>query len=118
MWPIYDDHDRFDKVGNPTTYSEMATMTTTRKRKTSTARLTVVEAYDIAADAKKRVSLRKAKAKYFHVQALSNGSYLLQPRMLVPMKVRIEGVESVQTPERLRPLVHQLSQALDRLPAR
>jgi hypothetical protein len=38
----------------------------------------------VAADAKKRISLRNAKTKYFHVQALSNGSYLLEPRVLVP----------------------------------
>jgi hypothetical protein len=45
--------------------------------------LTVVEAYDVAADAKKRISLRNAKTKYFHVKALSNGSYYLEPRVLV-----------------------------------
>ena len=47
---------------------------------------TVTEAYDIAADAKRRISLRNAKAKYFHVQALSNGCYLLEPRVLVPLE--------------------------------
>ena len=39
--------------------------------------------YDVAADDKKRISLRNAKTKYFHVKALSNGCYLLEPRMLV-----------------------------------
>ena len=39
--------------------------------------------YDIAADAKNRISLRGAKAKYFHVKALSNGCYVLEPRVLV-----------------------------------
>jgi hypothetical protein len=53
--------------------------TLTQKR-----RLTVVENYDVAADAKKRVSLRNAKTKYFHVKALSNGCFLLEPRVLVP----------------------------------
>ncbi len=48
------------------------------------SRLTIVENYDVAADAKKRISLRNAKTKYFHVQVLSNGSYLLEPRVLVP----------------------------------
>ncbi len=43
-----------------------------------------VMAYDAAADSKNRVSLRGAKAKYFHVMALSDGSYLLEPRVLVP----------------------------------
>ena len=46
-------------------------------------RLTVVEDYDVAADAKKRISLRNAKTKYFHVQALSNGCFYLEPRVLV-----------------------------------
>jgi len=47
-------------------------------------KVTVLEHYDVAADAKKRISLRKAKTKYFHVKALSNGGYLLEPRVLVP----------------------------------
>ena len=46
--------------------------------------LTVVEDYVVAADAKKRISLRNPKTKYFHVKALSNGSFLLKPRELVP----------------------------------
>ncbi len=48
---------------------------------------TVVEEYDVAADAKKRISLRRPKTKYFRVLALSNGSYLLEPRVLVPPQV-------------------------------
>ena len=47
---------------------------------------TVIERYDVAADAKKRISLRHAKTKYFHVKALSNGNYLLEPRVLVPLR--------------------------------
>lgn len=43
----------------------------------------VVEDYDVAADAKKRISLRNAKTKYFHVNVLSNGCYYLEPRVLV-----------------------------------
>lgn len=46
--------------------------------------MTVVERYDVAADAKKRINLRNAKTKYFHVKALSNGAYVLEPRVLVP----------------------------------
>jgi hypothetical protein len=49
----------------------------------SKQQLTVVERYDVAADAKKRINLRNAKTKYFHVKALSNGAYLLEPRVLV-----------------------------------
>jgi hypothetical protein len=47
-------------------------------------RLTIVEDYDVAADAKKRISLRSAKTKYFHVKELSNGCFYLEPRVLVP----------------------------------
>lgn len=47
-------------------------------------RPTVIEDYDVAADAKKRINLRHAKTKYFHVKALSNGCYVLEPRVLVP----------------------------------
>ena len=43
----------------------------------------VVGRYDIAADAKNRISLRGAKTKYFHVKAFSNGCYVLEPRLLV-----------------------------------
>ena len=46
-------------------------------------RVTVVRNYDVAADAKSRISLRGAKTKYFHVMALSNGSFVLEPRVLV-----------------------------------
>lgn len=49
----------------------------------SKGQLTVVERYDVAADAKKRINLRNAKTKYFHVKALSNGCYVLEPRVLV-----------------------------------
>ena len=107
---------KVDKGGISHHAQSMATMTMGRKRKHS-ATLTVVDAYDIAADSKRRISLRKAKAKYFHVHALSNGSYLLEPRVLVPMKVRIDKIVAVKPPERLRPLMHRLGQALDRLPA-
>lgn len=85
-----------------------------KKRKPNTA-LTVLDAYDIAVDAKKRIGERKAKDKYFHVMALPNGSYLLEPRVLVPV-VRIDKIEAVRPPERIRPLMNRLGQALDRLP--
>ena len=55
----------------------------TLKRATSRKGVTVVQDYDTAADAKSRISLRGAKTKYFHVQALSNGCYVLEPRVLV-----------------------------------
>jgi hypothetical protein len=59
----------------------MATLTESKKQK---SRVAVLEEYDVAADAKRRISLRRAKAKYFRVKALSNGSFLLEPRVLVP----------------------------------
>jgi hypothetical protein len=49
--------------------------------------VTIVDRYDVAADAKKRINLRNAKTKYFHVKALSNGAYLLEPRVLVSPSV-------------------------------
>jgi hypothetical protein len=70
-----------DKVGNPTILPRMP-MTKTRPKQHRG--LTVVERYDVAADAKKRINLRNAKTKYFHVKALSNGAYVLEPRVLVP----------------------------------
>jgi hypothetical protein len=44
----------------------------------------VVANYDVAADAKKRISLRHPKTKYFNVKAFSDGCFLLEPRVLVP----------------------------------
>lgn len=58
--------------------------TATRERKKLVGGITIVDRYDVAADAKKRISLRSATTKYFHVKALSNGCYLLEPRVLVP----------------------------------
>ena len=46
--------------------------------------VSVLQDYDVAADAKNRINLRGAKVKYFHVRVLSDGGYLLQPRVLVP----------------------------------
>jgi hypothetical protein len=57
--------------------------TSTLSRSKQKRRLTVVDNYDVAADAKKRISLRNAKTKYFHVRAFSNGSFLLEPRVRV-----------------------------------
>jgi hypothetical protein len=57
---------------------------TTGKRSKGKKDVTVLLDYDIAADAKNRISLRGANTKYFHVLVLSNGSYMLEPRVLVP----------------------------------
>ena len=56
----------------------------TLKQQKQTKQPTVVRLYDIAADAKNRISLRGATTKYFQVKALSNGCFLLEPRVLVP----------------------------------
>lgn len=56
------------------------------KRSKAKKGITILQDYDIAADAKNRISLRGAKTKYFHVKALSNGCYVLEPRVLVPPK--------------------------------
>lgn len=58
--------------------------TLTRKRQSQTEPPTVVRLYDVAADTKNRISLRGTRTKYFHVKALSNGCFLLEPRVLVP----------------------------------
>ena len=58
--------------------------TASSKSSDLTKKITVVNNYDVAADAKNRISLRGAKAKYFHVTALSNGAYMLEPQVLVP----------------------------------
>ena len=58
--------------------------TATHERRKQSEGITVVDHYDVAADAKKRISLRNAKTKYFHIRAFSNGCYLLEPRVLVP----------------------------------
>jgi len=58
-------------------------MGTVGKQPTSRQRVTVVRNHDVAADAKNRISLRGAETKYFHVMALSNGSLVLEPRVLV-----------------------------------
>lgn len=55
----------------------------TIKRPKSQPRIQVLQDYDVAADTKNRISLRGAKTKYFHVQSLSNGCYVLEPRVLV-----------------------------------
>lgn len=58
--------------------------TATSGRKKTAGGIAIIDRYDVAADVKKRISLRNAKTKYFHVKALSNGCYLLEPRVLVP----------------------------------
>ena len=60
--------------------------------------VTVVRDYDIAADAKSRISLRGAKTKYFHVMALSNGSFVLEPRVLVdPEKIPARTLKMLES---------------------
>jgi len=58
--------------------------TATLRHRKRAGSVTVVARYDVAVDAKKRISLRNARTKYFHVSALSNGGYLPERRVLVP----------------------------------
>jgi hypothetical protein len=67
-----------DTGGKSHHIKDMPTLLDRKKQKP-----TVVEEYDVAADAKKRISLRRPMTKYFRVRALSNGSFLLEPRVLV-----------------------------------
>jgi hypothetical protein len=46
-------------------------------------KIAIVDQYEVAADSKRRISLCGARWKHFHVKALSNGAYLLEPRELV-----------------------------------
>jgi hypothetical protein len=77
------EHDALLDAGGKSHHAENMPAT---KLKKASRRLTVVERYDVAADAKKRINLRNAKTKYFHVKAFSNGAYLLEPRVLVPLE--------------------------------
>ena len=60
--------------------------TATRKRSKAKKGISILQDYDTAADAKNRISLRGSRSKYFHVKALSNGCYVLEPRVLVAPK--------------------------------
>jgi hypothetical protein len=55
----------------------------TDKRPRPQREVSIVQNYDVAADSKNRISLRGAQTKYFQVKALSNGCYVLEPRLLV-----------------------------------
>jgi len=70
-----------DKCGN--SHYGLTMNTATLKSKTTGRGISILRDYDTAIDARNRVSLRGAKAKYFHVKELSNGSYVLEPRVLV-----------------------------------
>ena len=70
-------------AGGKSHHSRVMT-TATLKRPRQRSGMAVLQQYDVAADAKKRISLRGATAKYFHVKAYSNGAFMLEPRVLVP----------------------------------
>ena len=69
------------RVGIPTRFAVMPTATL--KHSKAKKGISILQDYDIAADAKNRISLRGAKTKYFHVQKFSNGCFVLEPRELV-----------------------------------
>ena len=72
---------RIDIGGKSHQIVGMATLTLAPEKQTKGS--AVVGHYDIAADAKNRISLRGAKTKYFHVKAFANGCYVLVPRLLM-----------------------------------
>lgn len=71
-------------VGIPTIVRVMPTATSERAK--TGGKVSVVQQYETTADAKGRISLRKTRTRHFHVKALSNGGYLLEPRVLVPLE--------------------------------
>ena len=85
--------------------------TRTAARRKPKQGFTVVEHYNIAADAKKRINLRNAATKYFHVKAFSNGCYLLEPRVLVA-----PGIISARSLKMLDKAAAQLKQGLASAP--
>jgi hypothetical protein len=44
----------------------------------------ITNTYETKLDEKKRMTLRGSKYKYFLVKVLNNGSYLVEPQVLVP----------------------------------
>jgi hypothetical protein len=72
-------------------------ITSVKASKSATA-IKILQDYDVAADAKNRISLRGAKTKYFNVKALSNGCYVLEPRVLVsPDKLPTDTPNTTQS---------------------
>ena len=71
-------------MGIPTINIGMATLTAPTKKRVRSG-ITVTEEYSITADAKRLISLRNSKSKHFNVKKLSNGSFLVEPAVLVPM---------------------------------
>ena len=66
-------------------------------RRKQTGSIAGIANCDVVADAKKRISLRKAQTKYFLVKAFSDGSYLLEPRVLVlPQAVSVRTLKMLQ----------------------
>lgn len=58
----------------------------TSKPSRSTEQIEVIRHYDAATDSKQRISLRGTKGRHFHVKELSNGCYVLEPQLLVPVQ--------------------------------
>ncbi len=76
----------------------VAIMVTSLKQPKVKKSVTVVRNYDVAADAKNRISLRGARTKHFHVMVLSNGSFVLEPRVLVaPDKIPPRTLKMLET---------------------
>jgi hypothetical protein len=76
-------HSGIDSGGISHQIDTMPDALTKKKR----AAVTIVEQYNVVADAKRRISLRKSQAKHYRVTVLSNGSFLLEPQALVPVQL-------------------------------
>lgn len=58
----------------------------------------ILRDYDAAVDAKNRISLRGTRTKYFHVKKLANGSFVLEPRLLVsPDAIPVSTLKRLDT---------------------
>lgn len=57
-----------------------------------------IKEYDAKVDSKKRLTLRESRYEYYHVQHYSDGSIMLQPRVLVePLYVSEKSLEMMDS---------------------
>lgn len=56
-----------------------------------------MKAYDAKIDSKKRITLRGARAEYYHVEEKKDGTIVLSPRVLVhPEEISDRTMETIQ----------------------
>ena len=49
--------------------------------------MTITQEFDAKLDAKRRVTIRNAKAEFYHVTEYENGSLFLEPRVLISPEI-------------------------------